>query len=61
MGAARTSNVAGGTSGVASSFSSIVVNFLDKKLSRFLIKLLSRTFRRVLFKYFFFQKQCVWL
>ena len=75
MGAAGTSNLAGGTSGVASAFSpiynnlkkSFVVNFLGKKLSRFFIKLLSRFFRRLLFKFFFafvfffFKNQCVWL
>ena len=33
---------------------SFVLNFLDKKLSRFFIKLLSRFFRRLLFKFFFF-------
>ena len=54
IGAAGASNVAGGTSGVASAFSSIVVNFLGKKLSRFFIKLLSRFFRRLLLKFFFF-------
>ena len=32
---------------------SFVVNFLDKKLSRFFIKLLSRFFRRLLFNFFF--------
>ena len=60
MGAAGTSNVAGGTSGVAQLslpyiiiLKSFVVNFLDKKLSRFFIKLLSRFFRRLLFKFFF--------
>ena len=62
MGAAGTSNVAGGTSGSSCiSFlshiyimilKSFVVNFLDKKLSRFFIKLLSRFFRRLLFKFF---------
>ena len=71
MGAAGTSNAAGGTLGVAQLslpyiivLKSFVVNFLDKKLSRFFIKLLSRFFRRLLFKFFFvlfFQKQCVWL
>ena len=60
MGAAGTSIVAGGTSGVAQLslpyiiiLKSFVVNFLDKKLSRFFIKLLSRFFRRLLFKFFF--------
>ena len=60
MGATGTSNVAGGTSGVAQLslpyiiiLKSFVVNFLDKKLSRFFIKLLSRFFRRLLFKFFF--------
>ena len=53
MGATGTSNVAGGTSGVAQLslpyiiiLKSFVVNFLDKKLSRF--------FRRLLFKFFLF-------
>ena len=37
---------------------SFVVNFLDKKLSRFFIKLLSRFFRRLLLSccFFFFSK-----
>ena len=56
MGATGTSNVAGGTSGVAQLslpyiiiLKSFVVNFLDKKLSRFFIKLLSRFFSQVAF------------
>ena len=43
MGAVGTSNVAGGTSGVASA-KSFVVNFLDKKFCRFFVKILSRFF-----------------
>ena len=61
MGAAGTSNVAGGTSGVAQLslpyiiiLKSFVVNFLDKKFCRFFVKLLSRFFRRLLFNYYYF-------
>ena len=61
MGAARTSNVEGRTSGVASAFFSIiiiwksfVVNFLVKKLSRFFVKLLSRFCAGCFLRCFFF-------
>ena len=61
MGAAGTSNVAGETSELHQlslpykiTLKSFVVNFLNKKLSRFFVKLLSRFFRRLFFKFFFF-------
>ena len=70
MGAAGTSNVAVELRELHQlslpyiiTLKSFVVNFLNKKLSRFFVKLLSRFFRRLLFKFFFFffQKQCGWL
>ena len=61
MGAAGTSNVAVELRELHQlslpyiiTLKSFVVNFLNKKLSRFFVKLLSRFFRRLLFKFFFF-------
>ena len=63
MGAAGTSNLVGGTSGVASAFSSIHNSF-KKLCCKILHKVIVQAFSQVAFQvflFFFFQKQRFWL